>query len=333
MTSQEHGADMFLRFVETMRPTDRPDMIYLTGGEALLRPELVRQITLRAHEVGTRIALLSGMFFARQPSVPRPIAQAIALVDHFAASMDVFHESQVPRAEVFRVMHELLDAGKDLSFQVTGIDEDDPYLADVTSAIRKAFDDRIPILVAKLGAIGRAKDWYAEQPGDNAHRPLVAYDPDPCAMATWPTVSWDGSILACCNQDAVDGSAPPHLRLGHASTDAWSAVRTRLLTSPLLRAVRVYGPLYVAQRFGSAQTSCDGYCKTCFKLSDDPMISERLTPLMASPGMAVVDEQVALMQQDSLARRYGVGRYAELITLGSKREPAAQKEAALWAHL
>lgn len=333
MTSQEHAANMFLHFVDTMRPADRPDLMYLTGGEALLRPELVRQITERAHEVGTRVALLSGMFFARQPSVPKPIAEAIAQVDHFAASMDVFHESQVPRAEVFRVMRDLLNAGKDLSFQVTGLDEDDPYLADVTSAIRSTFDDRIPILVAKLGAVGRAKDWYAEQQADPVHRPLLAFGPDPCAMAAWPTVSFDGSILACCNQDAVDGSAPPHLRLGHAATDSWSTVRERCLSSTLLRAVRVYGPQYVAANFGQAKSSCDGYCNTCFKLSDDPTIASQLEPVMASPGMRVVEEQVTLMQQDTLARRYGVGRYSELITLGSRDEPVRAKEAALWSHL
>ena len=95
-----------------MRPTDRPDMMYLTGGEALLRPSCRASDHQRAHEVGTRVALLSGMFFARQPRGPTPIAEAIAQVDHFAASMDVFHESQVPRAEVFRVMRDLLNAGQ-----------------------------------------------------------------------------------------------------------------------------------------------------------------------------------------------------------------------------
>ena len=81
------------------------------------------------------------------------------------------------------------------------------------------------------------------------------------------------------------------------------------------------------------RSSCDGYCNTCFKLSDDPTIAAQLEPVMASSGMRVVEEQVTLMQQDTLARRYGVGRYSELITLGSRDEPVRAKEAALWSHL
>jgi hypothetical protein len=317
MTSEEHSADMFLRFVETLSPTNRPEVIYLTGGEALLRPELVRDITIHAHSVGTRIALLSGMFFARQDKIPRPIEQAIEAVDHFAASMDVFHESQVPRAAVFRVMRALLDRGKDLSFQVTGIDEHDPYLADVTDAIRRAFDDRIPILVARLGAIGRAKEWYT--PAHGAPLATVAdfLEPDPCAMAAWPTVAFDGTIAACCNQDVVDGSVPPHLLLGHASVDTWPTVRERCLSSTLMRAVRVFGPVHLAAKYGTRTAGCDGYCATCYHLSDDPSIAAQLEPVMASPGMTVIEQEVTRLHQGSLARRYGVRGYAELITLGA----------------
>ena len=323
MTSQEHDADMFARFVDTLRVDDRPELLYLTGGEALLRPELVRDITLRAHAVGARVALLSGMFFARQDTIPIAIRRAIAEVDHFAASLDIFHERQVARTSVFAAMRRLLDEGKDLSFQVTGIDEDDPYLADVTEAIRQAFDDRVPVLVAKLGAVGRAKEWYSQEHGRGNPHPSAYLAPDPCAMATWPTVAFDGTIVACCNQDAVDGKAPPHLRLGHAAADTWPTVRARCESSTLLRAVRVHGPRYLQANFGSQAAACDGYCDACFKLSNDPSIVERLEPVMASPGMRLLEAQVAVWQQQTLARRYGVGRYADLVSLGLPTTEAA----------
>jgi pyruvate-formate lyase-activating enzyme len=323
MSSQEHSAEIFARFVDTLRPDDRPSLLYLTGGEALLRPELVRQVTIRAHEVGARVALLSGMFFARQDSIPPAVRHAIAEVDHFAASLDIFHERQVPRAAVLSAIHRLLDQGKDLSFQVTGIDDEDPYLEDVTDDIRHAFDDRVPILVAKLGAVGRAKEWYAEERGSPHPKPYLA--PDPCAMATWPTVAFDGTILACCNQDAVDGKAPPHLRLGHAAVDDWPTVRARCESDTLLRAIRVHGPRYLQANFGSQAASCDGYCAACFKLSDYPDIIQQLEPIMNTPGMRVVEAQVASWQQQTLARQYGVGRYSDLATLGL---PSSEPEAA-----
>jgi hypothetical protein len=260
------------------------------------------------------------MFFARQDTLPPLLEQAISEVDHFAASMDVFHERQVPRADVFRVMRRLLEQGKDLSFQITGIDENDPYLADVTAAVRNAFDDRVPILVARLAPVGRATEWYAPATGTRGAVMIDALAPDPCAMAAWPTVTFNGTIAACCNQDVVDGSVPPHLNLGHASVDTWAAVRERCLSSTLLRGLRVFGPHYLAAEYGSGQSGCDGYCATCHQLSADPSIALQLEPIMASPGMRVVEEEVTKMQQDTLARRYGVGRYAQLITLGDTRQ-------------
>src|SRR5439155_790110 len=82
---------------------------------------------------------------------------------------------------------------------------------------------------------------------------------DPCTLAAWPLVAFDGTIVACCNQTVVDGPAPDHLRIGHAATDDWQDVRERYLRSTLLRAIRTYGPEYVANRF-SERVSCDGYC-------------------------------------------------------------------------
>jgi MoaA/NifB/PqqE/SkfB family radical SAM enzyme len=316
MTSEEHSADLFLNFLDSLSTAPPPQIVYLTGGEALLRPDLVYQLGLRAHAAGARVALISGMFFARQAEIPAPIRRALTQIDHFAASLDVFHEAQVARSHVLRVLAELLDQGKDVSLQVTGLDEDDPYLAEVTTEVCRTFDDRLPILVAKVGPVGRARQWLqADEAPPHVHPD--SFLADPCAMATWPNVTYDGTVVACCSQDVVDGRVPPHLRLGHVAEDDWATIRQRCLSSTLLRAIRVYGPPYLAATYGSGKASCDGYCATCFKLSDDPSIEEALTPVMATPGMPVVEAAVAQMQQTGLVQRYGVGKYGPLALLGA----------------
>jgi pyruvate-formate lyase-activating enzyme len=323
LDSEEHAEDMFLRFAASLSPTDHPEIIALTGGEPLLRPRLVRRIVRQAHSVGARVNLISGMFFARQQRMPAEIARTIGEVDLFTASLDVFHEQEVPRAAVLGVMRALLDQGKDLSFQVTGTDDDDPYLAEVIDEIRITFNDRVPILVARLGPAGRAASWY--QIKNRTAAQAIDIVEAPCAMAAWPTVSFDGTIVACCNQSVVDGLPVPHLRLGHVNQDGWPVVRERLLSRTLPRAIRLFGPLYVADRYGSAKTTCDGYCATCYRLSDDPAIEERLERIMASPGMRVVETEVALMQVAGFTRRHGLGRYADLVSLGA---PSDTKERA-----
>jgi hypothetical protein len=100
---------------------------------------------------------------------------------------------------------------------------------------------------------------------------------------------------------------PAHLRLGHVGTDDWAGVRARLLESPVLRAIRATGPVYL-------QPSAD-YCGTCRTLSADALATaERLA---AGPVGTLLDRHAALVQVRSgpvaFVSRHGVGRYAALI--------------------
>lgn len=313
MSSEEHSGEIFLRFVETFSPDDRPELLVITGGEALLRPKLVHNLVRIAHAVGTKVYLASGMFFARQSQIPSLIQQVITEVDHFAASLDLFHEREVPRAQVFRVLHELVERGQDVSFQVTGSDEKDRYISDVTNDIRQHFNDRVPVLVAPLGAVGRAAKWLKRD-----GRSEGDIEPMPCGVAAWPVVTYDGTVVGCCNQKVVDGPSPSHLRLGHALTDDWATIRSRYLTSTMMRAIRVFGPEYINQRYGSKKIACDGYCATCYKLPDDPAIIAQLEPVMSRPSMSFIEEQVIDFQQEHFP--YGIQKYAHLRLLGYKSD-------------
>ncbi|MBL0804015.1 radical SAM protein, partial [Streptomyces albidoflavus] len=234
------------RFVASFTPRDRPDVMMLTGGEPLLMPGLVRELALSAKEKGTRTAVLSGMFFARARSVPRAVLRAAAAVDHFSASLDLHHEREVPRAAVFAALRALGATGTRVSLHLTGTGPDDPYLAEATAAVEREFGGTLPVLVNEIRAFGRAATWArpARAVGVDG-----AAAPAPCAMAAWPVVAFDGTVLACCNQHTVDRRpVPPHLRLGHIAEDSWGTVRARVLDTPLLRAVRTVGPLHLRAR-------------------------------------------------------------------------------------
>ena len=65
------------------------------------RPELLRELAESARSVGTWSLALSGMYWARAPRIPPAIRRAIDALDHFSASVDVYHEKEVPRAEAW----------------------------------------------------------------------------------------------------------------------------------------------------------------------------------------------------------------------------------------
>lgn len=312
---------MFVRFVDTFTVEDHPEVLAISGGEAFLRPALLRELAERAALVGCKTAALSGMFWAKARRIPPPIKRAIDALDHFSCSLDVFHEREVQRADVYRALDTLLAEGKDVSLHLVGLGADDPYLVERTEEIRERFDDRVPMLVNGVSAMGRAAEWHADEP------PVASEEPSPCALAAWPLVAFDGTVVACGNEDVVDGPAPAHLRLGHAATDGWPAVRARSQTSGMLRALRTFGPEYLLARHGSATIGCDGYCQTCRRFSEDPGFVERVEAYMDSPSGTLMEEHVLAIERHagvtSFMRRFAMGRFADLATLGAPVEVAS----------
>ena len=318
MAGEQPSAEQLSRFVGSFTAADRPDVMLLTGGEPLLLPELVRELTLRARAAGTRVMLLSGMFFARDGRIPPAVLRAVSVVDHFSASLDAQHEREVPRRGVFQVMRQVLDAGIAVSFHLTGTGPEDPYLADVTADIRRTFADRVPMLVNEVRAVGRAASLSLATATATAQR-LDAARVLPCAMAAWPTVAFDGAVLACCNQNAVDHRpVPPHLSLGHIADDDWATVRHRSLSSPMLRMVRTVGPVHLRDRYAPAPHE-SGYCVECRGLSTNPDVVAGAARDASGPVGELLDREAARMQADAgpvaLLRRYGCAQYADLVAL------------------
>lgn len=317
LSSEQYPAEMFVRFVDTFSADNRPEILSMSGGEAMLRPKLVRELAERARKVGTRSTVLSGMFFASSArNLPPLIKEAIEALDHFSVSLDVFHEREVPRAHVFNVIETLLTAGTDVSIHVVGQDADDPYLESITDDVQRVFDSKVPMLVNRVRFFGRARSWFAQ----DLDGPLASTDADPCQMAAWPVVGFDGTIVTCGNDDVID-NPPTHLLLGHVDSDDWSTIRERCLGSSMVRAIRLFGPEYIADRFRESGLGCDGYCQTCMKLTHDPSLERHVENIMARPSVAVLEEQASAMQRRAgavaFARRYGLPRYAELTTLGA----------------
>ncbi|AXI79176.1 radical SAM protein [Peterkaempfera bronchialis] len=319
MAAEQVDGAALLRFVRSFTAADRPEVVLLTGGEPLLRPELAADLAAAARTAGTRSALLSGLFFAREDRIPARILRAVTAVDHFSASLDAFHEREVPRAAAFRAVHQVLDAGVPASFHLTGTGADDPYLADATAAVRREFGDRAPMLVNEVRAVGRAAGWAATARTGAADPGAV----QPCAMAAWPVVAFDGAVVACCNQDVVDRRpAPAHLLLGRIADDPWPVVRARAAGSPLLRMVRAVGPDHLYARYGGdpAPNAAEDCCTGCRRLSERPAVADAARRAGAGPVGELLDREAARLQYQAgpvaLARRWGCAGYADLVAPG-----------------
>ncbi|MFJ5073609.1 radical SAM protein [Streptomyces sp. NPDC088553] len=333
-----------LDFIGSFGAEDRPEVVMLTGGEPLLLPELAARVARLAQAEGSRVALLSGMFFARGGRVPDRIMRTITALDHFSASLDVHHEREVPRADVLRALRAVLDAGVPASIHLTGTgtgpatrdgvgaesgtgpgaggDGDDPYLVDVVADVRRAFGTRMPMLVNEVRPLGRATGLVRPTP-PGPDDGLAA----PCALAAWPVVAFDGTVAACCNQWTVDRRpVPPHLRLGHIAEDDWPTVRERSLGSPVLRMLRAVGPRRLHARY-ETEPAPAGYCRSCHALADRPSVLEGAARDAGGRVGEHLDRLTTAQQRAAgpaaLVRRMGCARYAHLVepTSGEERVP------------
>jgi len=238
-------------------------------------------------------------------------------VDHFAASLDEFHEREVSRRDVFRALHRVMDLVGHVSFQLTGRGDDDPYLAGLVADVRREFSDEVPMLVGRLNALGRARTWLDRTAGRPAPDAMPA--PSPCDLAAWPLVTYDGTVFACCNQDLLEASRPPHLIIGHAAQDGWPVLRERFTGRQLLRAIRVFGPQHTQARFGAGCADAS-YCGSCVGLHRETDMADGLADYFESPGgrrlEAALREVIEHPRPQDFIRRVGSPRYSDLVTLG-----------------
>ncbi|WP_405635263.1 radical SAM protein [Streptomyces sp. NBC_01178] len=328
LTRQEPDPARLERFVASFTEEDRPDVVMLTGGEPLLLPAAVERLSTLARDAGSRTALLSGMFFARgglrgrKAAIAPAILRAIRSVDHFSASLDVHHEREVSRAEVFRALHLVREEGVAVSLHLTGTGGSDPYLAGLTRAVREEFGGAVPCLVNEVRPFGRAASW--------ARATRTGPDPaeaSPCSMAAWPVVAFDGRVLACCNQDTVDRRpVPAHLDLGHIAEDDWGTVRRRALESPMLRMLRTVGPAHLAARYGSGPRP-GSYCDGCRALGGDGAAAAGARAVASGAAGALLDLTAALRGSREgargVVRRHGCAEYAPLVVAGPPGPPGA----------
>ena len=292
--------------VESFAGTQPPRLIWMTGGEPLLRPRLVSDLAMGSRRSGVASALLTGVWFAASPRPPREIQRALRVVDHVSVSIDRYHEREVPRPAVLALLGELLAEGRDVSVHLTGDRAGEPYLDQAVEEIRSALGDRCPIHVSLVGAAGRARDWLA---------PGAATGPG--AGGALPAGGLAGRGLrrhrGCLLQPACDRRAGAGASAAGRRPRRLAGIRRRALARPMLRAIRTFGPRWIADQDGAGD--CGGYCETCLTLSADAAVAGRVEARMAQPSTALLERHAAA-GRPSGARWLDQPAYAHLLELG-----------------
>lgn len=301
-----------VQFVESFNESIAPKILFLTGGEPLMLPKLVSKLTDIAHFAGSRVVCITGLFFASIENGSK-LLNEIKNIDHLMISIDIFHEKQIGRNAIFKMLHKIRKLGIDISISTVGFGKDDLYLKDLIKYVRTEFEDQVPLFVNSINPVGRAKSFYSDIQSGPIALSSNESEIEGCKMMAWPVVAFDGTIVTCCNESVIDEDRPDHLILGHIRDTNWEAVRKKVTEDVILKAIRSVGPKYISRRF-APERACNGYCNTCKSLDTIQGIRQNITPWIQTPGMKILDDYISSYYYDKII--FNISPFSELISIG-----------------
>ncbi|WP_158369647.1 radical SAM protein [Cellulosimicrobium cellulans] len=207
------------------------DEVGLSGGEALLRPDLVFEIIRAVSGAGKRSTLVTNGFWGQTPASARSQLERLrsAGLSSMTVSYDDFHAAFVP----VRRIRNILDANKHvelpcmLNLAVTRTHTADALLAELGESVLRTRVTKFPVL-----PVGAAQSLHP----DEIIRDYEVGDELRCPGFE-PVFHFDGQVYPCCSP-AVFGSA---LRLGDVDEVDIAEAQRKIRHNRLLAVIRRFG--------------------------------------------------------------------------------------------
>lgn len=275
--------------------------VLLTGGEPMLRQEVVFELLAFARSKGLAVGLYSNGFWGKKPEVARELVNRLKAggLLSLALSYDRFHadhQSVEPLRNIARAAAEV-DLPVRVSF-TRGLDEEGlaPALEELRSipGVLFRFYDLQPVGAARKLA---EKQFRAEWQGA-------------CNACGFLAITEDARVTAC-NGPSYFQTEPSPLALGSLKEEGLASKLERFHSDPYLTALRTMGParmLDMVRHIPDLQPidwpeSFQGMCQACHFLSEQPRVVQALrTHLSQGPEAARLQ---ALSRLQEGARRGG----------------------------
>lgn len=240
-------------------------LVGISGGEPFVERHGLGFATSALAGAHKQLALYTSGVWARR-AVPRWVPPILSRAACVFLSTDSFHADAIDDDTFTRAATAVVEGGAQLIVQVL----DEPATVDrVDSLLALAFGDprpdRVETKVIPLLAQGRGA-VLVPAPG---RRKLDGFGP--CNLLTSPIVRYDGTVVACCNEQVLTGHGPDRLRHPCHTSGGVAAGIAAFADDPLLRAMARSGTRAVAHhpRFGEVPTTARGICDACWHLQSE----------------------------------------------------------------
>ncbi|HEX8236178.1 MAG TPA: nucleotidyltransferase family protein [Abditibacteriaceae bacterium] len=276
--------------------------VLLTGGEPMLREDVVMRLLAECRELGLGASLTTNAFWGKSPVTAAQKVKALceAGVQRLTISYDRYHaEFQGPEPAV-----NIVRAADEMKLPMQ-----------ITVNFTRAADDDLVALVAPFERQTKAQlRFYDVQPVGRARdipsETLRAETKGFCNACSAPAVTDDGRLTAC-NGPAYFSSRESPLVVGSLREESLDVLLHRHRQDPILDTIRTFGPQYLRDELQKIpgfenfpfKSAYSGMCDLCQHLTSQPDATAVLHERMAQPREAA--KRVAAQRVMSSARAGG----------------------------
>ena len=260
--------------------------VAVSGGEPFTERRALTQAVGQLTAAGKAVIVLTSGYWAGGGSVP---AWVTAILPEFATvflSVDTYHEDKLGSARLGRAVRAVADSGTRLVLQVVDgpgrIAAAENLLAEHVGAHWPAVAEVYPTPGL---AIGRGTDVFP------APEPRPGHTYGPCMPVNSPTLRYDGTVTACCNEAVIMGRGPDALRRKVTDRGMVAQVLDDFRRDPLLAVIGGPGPRALAGLPGFealAEKSFATVCDACWAahdvVTDHPRAGALVTGLARAVG-------------------------------------------------
>ncbi len=255
------------------------ESVCFTGGESLLREELLLECMEKANEKGLTISLVSNGFWAVNDDAARKKLKKLcdAGLDGICISLDRFHLPYVSKENALRAARICKEFNLKQVIRVCTI-EDDGFPAELKNETK---DTDIKLQIVRALRLGRAQ-----------HIPLMSFNllkeyPDGCCTTVLsPVILPSGLVQSCCGPGTHFGERNP-LNTGNWKSERLRDILRRSRTSPFVMALHNIGPkgiLDLLYKYGYSdilqkRDYYTGICELCIDICNNPDIVSAMESL------------------------------------------------------
>ncbi|MCH7232166.1 radical SAM protein [Glycomyces sp. L485] len=239
--------NLFTGIVDELGSREGLQLVALTGGEPFAERRGLQLATEALTANGKTTAVFTSGHWAG-PRIPLWIRRVLQATGTVYLSTDSFHAASVKPPTVEAAARAVLESDCTLVVQVAGSREEADRWAD---RIPEAEVHRVPILPYGRGRLLRQ---------GMAERPVA--DLGACHLLNSPTIRYDGTVTACCNEEVIIGGGPDRLRRQATRPEELGGILDGLAADPLHRILRRTGPAALASLLTQDRATLCGACWT-----------------------------------------------------------------------